>query len=77
MIFSTHYAEILDSIDRKDNIYITRKNNLYRIEVLNYSTQKIRSDLKKSDVILSDIINGTAPQYENLQKLKEYLCQSI
>lgn len=77
LIFSTHYAEILDSIDRKDNIYITRKNNLYRIEVLNYSTQKIRSDLKKSDVILSDIINGTAPQYENLQKLKGYLCQSI
>lgn len=77
LIFSTHYAEILDSIDRKDNIYITRKNDSYKLEVLNYSTQKIRSDLKKSDVILSDIINGTAPQYENLQKLKEYLCQNI
>lgn len=78
LIFSTHYAEILDFMDRKDNIYITRRNREdASIELLNYASEVKRNDVKKSDVILSNYIEGTAPSYENIQALEDYLCSRI
>lgn len=78
LIFSTHYAEILDFMDRKDNIYITRRNQTdTSIELLNYASEVKRNDVKKSDVILSNYIEGTAPSYESIQALEDYLCSRI
>ena len=78
LIFSTHYAEILDFMDRKDNIYITRRNQTdASIELLNYASEVKRNDVKKSDVILSNYIEGTAPSYESIQALEDYLCSRI
>ena len=76
LLFSTHYTEILDFMDRKDNIYVVRReltpdNN---IEVLNYANEVKRNDVKKSEIILSNYIKGTAPLYENIQALEDYLC---
>ena len=76
LIFTTHYAEILDFMDRKDNIYIARRNQ-NGIELSNYSKLVRRNDLKKSEVILSNYIMGTAPLYENMQALEDYLCRMI
>jgi len=78
LIFSTHYAEILDFMDRKDNIYITRRNQTdASIELLNYASEVKRNDVKKSDVILSNYIEGTAPSYESIQALEDYLCRKM
>ena len=78
LIFSTHYAEILDFMDRKDNIYITRRNQTdSSIELLNYASEVKRNDVKKSDVVLSNYIKGTAPSYERIQALEDYLCRKI
>ena len=78
LIFSTHYTEILDFMDRKDNIYITRRNQTdASIELLNYASEVKRNDVKKSDVILSNYIEGTAPSYESIQALEDYLCSRI
>jgi len=78
LIFSTHYAEILDFMDRKDNIYITRRNQTdTSIELLNYASEVKRNDVKKSDVILSNYIEGTAPSYESIQALEDYLCSKM
>ena len=78
LIFSTHYAEILDFMDRKDNIYITRRNQTdASIELLNYASEVKRNDVKKSDVILSNYIEGTAPSYESIQALEDYLCSKM
>ena len=78
LIFSTHYAEILDFMDRKDNIYITRRNQTdASIELLNYASEVKRNDIKKSDVILSNYIEGTAPSYESIQALEDYLCSKM
>lgn len=76
LLFSTHYVEILDIIDRKDDIYITMKNN-NNISIKKYSEYISRNDLKKSDLLLSGIVKGTAPQYENIKKFKELLCQKL
>lgn len=76
IIFSTHYAEILDTVDRKDNIYILNKVR-NDIKISNYSDYIKRNDLKKSDVLLSGIIEGTVPKYENVKAFKEFLCRSL
>ena len=79
LIFSTHYAEILDFMDRKDNIYIARRSRAkgFSIELLNYASEVKRNDVKKSDVILSNYIGGTAPSYESIQALEDYLCKKM
>ena len=79
MIFSTHYTELLDFLDRKDNIFVTRKINPdnNEIDVVKYAAEYKRADVKKSEVIFANIIKGSVPQYENLQKLRKYICQIL
>jgi len=78
LIFSTHYVELLDFVDRKDNIFITRKEpeNPMAIEILNYAKEVKRNDVKKSEVFLSNIIQGTAPRYEYIRALEDSLCEA-
>lgn len=75
LIFSTHYSELLDEFNRKDNIYITLKDrdNMNQNELVNYSAKVKRNDLKKSEVYLSNYIKGTAPQYTATMQLKKYI----
>jgi predicted ATPase len=75
IIFSTHYAELLDSFERKDNIYITRKKENYSCEMVRYSDEVKRNDIKKSEIFLSNFIEGTAPSYESIERVRKYLCQ--
>lgn len=77
LIFTTHYAEILDSFDRMDNIYVLVRNENYFTEIHRYSKVIKRSELKKSDVILSNYIKGTAPKAVNIKELEEYICKNI
>ena len=73
LIFSTHYAEILDFMDRKDNIYITRKRD-GMLSATKYADDCRRNDIKKSDVILSNALKGTAPSYEKIQRMRDAIC---
>lgn len=64
LVFSTHYSELLDCLDRNDSIIITRKNSDGKISVSNLAEMLKRNDIKKSDVYLSDFLQlGTAPSY--------------
>lgn len=76
LIFSTHYAEILDFIHRKDNVYITRKREGL-LSVSKYSDEVKRNDVKKSEMIISNSLQGTAPQYENMHALWEVICKVV
>ena len=76
IIFSTHYAEILDFIRRKDNVYLTRKTD-GSLSVSKLSTECRRNDIKKSDLFLSNCLRGTAPKFRQIQNLKEAICQEI
>lgn len=75
LIFTTHYSEVLDDIERKDNIYITKKTDDYKCKVVRYSNIIDRNDIKKSDIFLANFTGGTAPKYEEIQKVRNYLCQ--
>jgi AAA15 family ATPase/GTPase len=71
LIFSTHYAELLDEFSANDNIYITR--NKTGIEVENLSSELKRNDIKKSDVYQSGFLGGTTPRYEAYAQLRNIL----
>ncbi len=76
LIFTTHYPEILDMLDRKDNIYLlTKKKGV--CQILRYSDFVSRNDIKKSDVVLSNYINGTAPRYEDVLRVRNYLSKQL
>ena len=75
LIFSTHYVEIIDTIDRKDNIYILRKDKDSSAECIKYSNEIKRNDIKKSEVFLANIIDGTAPNYEDIKIVRDFLCK--
>ena len=75
LIFSTHYVEIIDTIERKDNIYILRKDKDSSAECIKYSNEIKRNDIKKSEVFLANIIDGTAPNYEDIKIVRDFLCK--
>lgn len=77
LIFTTHYAEILDSFDRKDNIFVLVRDKEHFTKIFKYTDMIKRNELKKSDVLLSNYIKGTAPSALAMKGLKDYLCQNI
>lgn len=77
MIFTTHYSEIFDSVDRKDNIYVLIRDEKFTSIALRYSDIINRNDIKKSDILLSNYIDGTSPKYEDITRVKELLCKLV
>lgn len=71
LIYSTHYVELLDEIDRNDGIYVIRNNEGVSIQKLHHILT--RNDIKKSDVFQSGMLKGTTPSYEASIKLKKIL----
>lgn len=73
LIFSTHYAEILDAISRTDSIYVMRKTDVVMVEKYSVLAQdKDRKDKKKSALLLSGTITS-APRYQDLMRVKQDL----
>lgn len=71
LIFSTHYAELLDEFERSDNAYIVRNKNGITVE--NLATLLKRNDIKKSEAYQSGFLEGTVPMYEAYINLKKNL----
>lgn len=75
LIFSTHYSELLDDIERSDSIYFSTKQQ-GEIQLNNLSQYLNRSDKKKSNIYLSGLL-GTAPKFKGYQALKKSLKKEI
>ena len=71
LIFSTHYAELLDEFERNDNIYVVRNRNGITVE--NLSAILKRNDIKKSEAYQSGYLDGTVPAYDAYITLKKSL----
>jgi len=71
LVFTTHYAELLDEFERNDNIYIVRNRN--GITAQNMSDVLKRNDIKKSEAYESGFLEGTVPVYESYMALKKML----
>ncbi len=71
LIFATHYCEILDLFNRRDNIYITKSDE--KIKIYNmYKDYGIRSELLKSKQFYNNVFK-TAVNYDALMDLKREL----
>ena len=76
IIFSTHYVEILDIFDRRDNIFILHKtNNEIFLENL-YDDYEFRTEILKSKKINNNAFN-TLLNYDQLMKVKRLLKNEI
>ena len=76
LIFSTHYTEILDSLSRRDNIFITHKENGH-VNVKNlYSDYDVRTELSKSNQFDNNVFN-TSFNYEQLLNVKELIINDL
>lgn len=69
LIFSTHYSELLNDLERGDEIYVAKRNQ--KIELQRYSAANVRNELKKAEVFESDYLGGTAPEYSAYMALKK------
>lgn len=70
IVFSTHYPELLDELERNDAVFVT-KHEPDGLKIENLSTLLQRNDMKKSDVYRSNYVGGTAPKYEALLALQK------
>ncbi|MFT8704879.1 ATP/GTP-binding protein [Bifidobacterium aquikefiricola] len=78
LVFSTHYPELLDIINRKDNIYILRRSaTSNRVQTVNYTDEVKRGELKRSEVFLSNYIGGTAPKATELTEILRYVALRV
>lgn len=76
VVFSTHYSEILDVFNRRDNIFILHKKGSV-IEISNlYSDYDIRTELSKSKRF-NDNTFGTLLNYERLMKVKGLIRREV
>lgn len=76
IIFSTHYVEILDIFDRRDNIFILHKiNNEIQLENL-YEDYEFRTEILKSKKFNNNTFN-TLLNYDQLMKVKRLLKNEI
>lgn len=75
LIFSTHYVEILDIFDRRDNIFLMQKTENVTAKNL-YDDYKKRVELLKSNEFNSNAFS-TLINYDQLMSLKKELMNEI
>lgn len=75
LIFSTHYSELLDELERNDCINIVRNREGITAEKLSYILK--RNDIKKSEAYRSGFLQGTTPVYEAYKGLKSVLLNCV
>lgn len=76
LLFSTHYVEILDYLNRRDGIFITHKENGI-IDIKNlYKDYSLRTELSKSKQFDNNVFN-TAINYKQLLKVRRSLLNEL
>lgn len=75
IVFSTHYPELLDELDRNDAVFITKSDHGLSIDNLNSLLK--RNDMKKSEVYQGNFLGGTAPKYKSLLALQKHIIKSL
>ena len=78
LVFSTHYSELLDCLDRNDSVIIAHKDERMKISIFNMAESLTRNDLKKSEVYVTDYLEkGTAPSYSSYMEFVKGIDQIL
>lgn len=74
LVFTTHYPELLDAMERIDGIYITTRTGANgAVQVRKYSDLEDRPDISRADAVLSNRFRGTAPHAADIRSLYHYV----
>lgn len=80
LVFTTHYPELLDHLDRKDCVYFTVRDESRHIQLIKYSEglaqaapKKARVESKKSEIFFSNLVKGTAPKAKDVATMRHYV----
>lgn len=76
LIFSTHYVEILDYLDRRDNIFITHKNGGRILANNLYADYNVRTELLKSKQFDNNVFN-TSLDYKQVLDVRRKLFNEL
>ncbi len=76
LIFSTHYVEILDYLNRRDNIFITHKTNGRILANNLYSDYNVRTELLKSKQFDNNVFN-TSVNYRQVLEVRRNLLSEL
>lgn len=77
IVFTTHYPELLDYLDRTDQIYFTRRQNGNRATVSKLADLGTRTDLLASTQFEANRFGGTAPKADDLMALRKYVVSRV
>lgn len=77
LVFSTHYPELLDSVRRKDAVYVLVRNERWHTQVVKYADCVNRIENKKSAVINNNVIRGSMPRYPDVQAMRDYVRERV
>lgn len=75
LIYSSHYAELIDTIDRNDSIYIVRKQKNINIEKLSKTVK--RNDSNKSYLFVNALLDQVNPSYTAVNDLSKEFRKKI
>lgn len=75
LVFSTHYAELLDEFERNDCVFIVQNNG--GITISNFADLMKRNDIKKSEIYQSGYLGKTVPSYDSYIALKKSLAHFV
>lgn len=75
LIYSSHYAELIDTIDRNDSIYIVRKRKNINIEKLSKTVK--RNDSNKSYLFINALLDQVNPSYTAVNNLSKEFRKKI
>ncbi|KRL54088.1 AAA family ATPase [Furfurilactobacillus rossiae] len=68
LVYSSHYIELTDDLDRQDEEYILIRKVQTKLCRLNDA--KVRTELKNSEIFQNNYLKGTAPSYTRYMNLK-------
>ncbi|TLQ03473.1 ATP-binding protein [Pediococcus stilesii] len=69
LIFSTHYADLINDLNRGDQIFVARRDT-GKISIDRYSEIADRQDINRAEVFMSNYLGGTAPDYDTYIELR-------
>ena len=77
LIFTTHYPELLDYLDRTDCIYFMRRMKNGKVNAGKLSDLEPRYDIKRSEMFLSNQFGATAPKAADIMMLRNYITHRL
>ena len=70
LVYSMHYAELLDILERNDSIYVVSKSSHISIE--RFSKVLKRNDIRRSVQFINGLLSSTAPSYSSENNLRKF-----